>query len=185
MKTDIFEKLRAEITDQRKLRHDLIMRKFAFLTAFMGTGAINLVSKSQTTLNFGMLLFLVPFIAIAFDLYIFVEDYRIKRAGEFLKQLANHPGADEKQRIEGSWEDFVERNPNKGSTFAFFVVTLIYTVASFLLLVMLDYEWWLLISCFSVALIFECLILYRHIILRRNLKTSRIDLTKIWPKGTA
>ena len=91
MDTTIYEKLRAEITDERKLRHDLVMRKFAFLTAFIGTGAVNVLSKPQTSVNFSMLLYLVPFIAVAFDLYILTEDYRIKRVGEFLKQLSKHP----------------------------------------------------------------------------------------------
>ena len=179
MNTNIFDKLRTEITDTKKLRHDLIMRKFAFLTAFMGAGAINLLSKAQTTVDFGMLLFLIPFVAIAFDLYIFVEDYRIKRAGEFLKRLERDPGITQQQRLECIWEYFVAKNPNKGSTFAFFLVTIIYAFASLLLLVRLKYEWRLLSIWFVIALVFEGFILICHIKLRDKLEESEFDLDKI------
>jgi hypothetical protein len=176
MDTITYDKLRAEITELRKLRHDLIMRKFAFLTAFMGTGAINIISSSQASLNFDVLLFLVPFVAIAFDFYIFVEDYRVKRAGEFLKRLQNLPNIDESQKIEGIWEEFVTANPIKGATFAFFVVTLIYAVSSLLLLLTLGHKWWILACWFTVALFFESWILQSHRKLRKNLENSSFDV---------
>lgn len=176
MGTITYDKLRAEISELRKLRHDLIMRKFAFLTAFMGTGAINIISSSQPSLNFNLLLFLVPFVAIAFDFYIFVEDYRIKRAGEFLKRLRKLPNITESQIIEGVWEEFVAENPNIGATFAFSVVTSIYAVSSLLLLFALGYAWWLLLIWFIAALFCEKLILDRHKALRDDLEHSSFDV---------
>ncbi|GAK56769.1 hypothetical protein U27_03733 [Candidatus Vecturithrix granuli] len=177
MDTVINDMLRTEISELRKLRHDLIMRKFAFLTAFMGTGAISIVSSAQASLNFSLLLFLVPFVAIAFDFYIFVEDYRIKRAGEFLKRLQNLPDISENQKIEGIWEEFVAENPDRGATFAFSVVTLIYAVSSLLLLIALKYTWWILTIWFIVAVLCEGAILLRHLTLREKLRkpTPNVD----------
>jgi hypothetical protein len=176
MRSDIFDKLRTEITEERKLRHDLIMRKFAFLTAFMGTGAINLLSKPQTFIDLHLLLFLVPFVAIAFDIYIFLEDYRIKRAGEFIKRLKEIPELDASSSLESVWEEFVSANPNKGSTYAFFGVTILYTVASLMLLATFKHDWRLLAGWIALAVILESVILTRHKKLRADLENSDFDL---------
>ncbi len=172
----IFDKLRAEITVERRLRHDLIMRKFAFLTAFVGTGTVKLISKSDNFIDLHSLLFLVPFVAIAFDIYIFVEDYRIKRAGEFIKRLKKVPELDSNDKLEILWERFVSKKPNKGSAYAFFVVTIIYTVASLLMLVNFKHEWWILLCWFVFAMFLELFILIRHIKLRADLENPDFDL---------
>src|SRR3989339_2103528 len=117
MGTDIVERLTTEIENCRRLRHELVMRKFAFLTAFAGLGSIEkiLLPGELSVSKLIYLLYLVPFVAVAFDTYIFLEDYRIKRAGEFLKRLPKL----ERWQYDVRWQEFVALYPNKGSTMRF------------------------------------------------------------------
>ena len=100
---DITDKLRTEINDSKKIRHEFLMRKFSFVTVLLGAGSLRKLLDGDTvfSLDFAPLLFLVPIVAIAFDLIILSEDYRIKRAGEFLRARASDIDEDERE-----WENF-------------------------------------------------------------------------------
>ena len=131
MERDFFDKLRDEIKDERQLRHDLIIKKFAYLTAFLGVGATDRIAGGTFPIDFTKLLLLVPLIAVAFDLYIFVEDYRIKRAGEFIKQWTK---CNVRHLDEHNWEMFIAGKSNIAATFAFVFVTAIYSIASLIIM---------------------------------------------------
>ena len=92
--SDIATKLRAEIQESKKMRHDFVLRKFAFITVLLGLGSLanKITVEDNITIDFVWLLFLVPVVAIAVDFYILTEDFRIKRAGEFLKSDIKPPG---------------------------------------------------------------------------------------------
>ena len=118
----VLAKLRAEIQEGKKMRHDFVLRKFAFLTVLLGGGGLtNQIPATKLGVEFAWLLLLVPVVALAFDFYILTEDYRIKRAGEFIRRRAINVGEDEKE-----WERFSKDHPNHLSTAAFALVTLIY-----------------------------------------------------------
>lgn len=122
------DKLRSEIQESKKYRHELVLRKFAFTTTLLGAGSLRklMVSESSIDLDLTSLLLLVPLVAIAFDLYILAEDYRIKRAGEFISR--NGP------LDEVGWENFCKDRPNLAATVSFAFVTAVYLVgAAFLL----------------------------------------------------
>jgi hypothetical protein len=52
--------------------------------------------------KFGFLLYFVPFVAIAYDLYIFAENFKVKRIGAFLKE--RYPG------MRAAWETWVSEH---------------------------------------------------------------------------
>ncbi len=145
-------KLRAEIQEEKKMRHDFVLKKFSFLTIMSGSGA--LTDKLPTGIDLTWLLLLVPIVAIAFDFYITTTDYRIKRAGKFLQLKAS---SDE----EKEWEIHCKNHPNYLSTAAFAFVTLIYLFGAGFILKqdappeMQNYLWiW-----FSVVILIElCLV---------------------------
>ena len=118
----IIDKLRSEIQEGKKMRHEFALRKFAFLTALLGGGALINKVPPDFSVNLAWLLLLVPIVAIAFDIYILTEDYRIKRAGEFLRLNSTN--------IEKKWEEFCQKNPNHLSSLAFAFVTLIYLLGA-------------------------------------------------------
>jgi hypothetical protein len=122
---NIVTKLRAEIQGSKKMRHEFVLRKFAFLTVLLGGGAMTNNFPSTLSVDLSWLLLLVPIVAIAFDFYILTEDYRIKRAGEFLRRKGKDVDEEEKE-----WESFSKQNPNLLSTAAFAFVTLIYLLGA-------------------------------------------------------
>jgi hypothetical protein len=142
MSDDISSILRNEINDCKKMRHEIVMKKFAAITLLLGISALpeNLFGIERTV--FTVLLYLVPFVAIAFDIYLFVEDYRIKRAGQFLQYKAKNVSPDEK-----AWEEFTMLHSNIAADIAFVLVTLIYFLGAIFLLYnakgigKIDYFW--------------------------------------------
>ncbi len=127
---DTANKLRAEIQESKKMRHDFVLRKFAFSTALLGFGGLGPTTHSSgAAIDFSLLLYLVPVVAIAFDFYIVTEDYRIKRAGEFIRR--GRSGAEDEEK---DWEEFAKNKPNDTSLFAFGFVTIVYLVGAALIL---------------------------------------------------
>ena len=127
--SDIATKLRIEIQEGKKMRHEFVLRKFSFLTVLLGGGSLTNKIPTGSNINLSWLLLLMPVVAIAFDLYILTEDYRIKRAGEFIRKKGNEIEKDEKE-----WEEFSKQHPNILSTLAFSFVTLIYLIGAAIIL---------------------------------------------------
>ncbi len=153
---DIAGKLRAEINKSKSLRHTFILRKFAFGTALMGLGALTIKNGHYLEIGFSTLLYIVPLVAIAFDLYIFSEDFRIVRAGLFINSKMSGASSSEKD-----WEEFINKHPNNASIFSFFWVTLIYIVISAAILYWTQSEthpglfwiWLISVSIFELAIV--------------------------------
>lgn len=143
----IVSKLRIEIQEGKKMRHEFVLKKFSFLTLLLGGGALPDLVFDNVLIDLTWLLLLVPIVAIAFDFYILAEDYRIKRAGQFLR--AEAIGVDEDER---RWESFAKEHPNHLSTMSFVVVTMIYFSGAAIILYQSNFQkiesfflWWIVI----------------------------------------
>ena len=77
----------------------------SFTVAFLGVGSLG--TKVAPDLSFTPVLYLVPFIAIAFDIHIGSEDFRIKRIGEFI--MLGKSGASDEEK---EWEKYVRMTPS-------------------------------------------------------------------------
>jgi hypothetical protein len=84
-------------------RFSLVQRKLLFIGALFGVGSISLFNDKGV--NFSSIVLLVPFIALAYDIFIFAEDFKVKRIGLFIRTLCINTCRDEKD-----WEIFVNRN---------------------------------------------------------------------------
>ena len=120
MADDVAGKLRSEISEAQKRRHELSMRKLAFTTGLLGIGALNITIGVEKQLDLTSVLYLVPFVAIAFDFYIVDEEYGIKRTGQFLSMDQSGASSEEK-----AWEHFVRDHPNRLSAIGSFIVTIV------------------------------------------------------------
>jgi hypothetical protein len=67
-----------------------------------------------------MLLYLVPFIAIAYDIYILAEDFKVKRVGAFISRENANICPDEKL-----WERFVRDNREPLAAFGTILLTVL------------------------------------------------------------
>jgi len=82
MEEDFVWHLREEKLNAQQARSAYTQRKLAYGAALLGIGAL---SFQQLNLNLNPVLYLVPFVAAAFDLYILGEDYSVKRIGAYLE----------------------------------------------------------------------------------------------------
>ncbi len=78
--------------------------KFAFITGLFGLGALRIGE-----MNFSILLYFIPVIAIGYDLYIRAADLSIKKIGAFLR---NDPEAGT-TKAEKAWERFSSKHRDK------------------------------------------------------------------------
>lgn len=89
------EKLRTQ-----EARNTYALQKLAFVTGLLGIGSLKLTVGK---FDFSYFLYLAPWVAIAFDLYIMSEDYSIKRIGAFL-------GTKGSTQAEKQWEQWLVNN---------------------------------------------------------------------------
>ena len=113
--------LRAEKLQTLDTRAKYALQKLAFVTGLLGLGSLNL---TVGRIDVSTLLFLAPWVAIAFDLYILGEDYSVKRIGAFLK--AASPDAAERH-----WETWVADRRDPFAPWAMpLLTTLVYAGAA-------------------------------------------------------
>jgi isopentenyldiphosphate isomerase len=108
---EFFKHLREEKLAAEESRSNYTLRKLAYATALLGVGSLTI---ERFELSF--LLYLVPLVAFAFDLYILAEDYSVKRIGAFL-------GSSSADAAERQWEKWVAQNRDPFAPFAMPVLT--------------------------------------------------------------
>lgn len=119
---DFLRHLHDEKLKTQAARTTYVTQKLAYATGLLALGSVEVGS-----VDLSPLLYLVPFLAIAFDLYILGEDYSVKRIGAFLR--GNSTVASEKR-----WEDWVSRNRDHFAPFAMPILTNVLAAAAALVL---------------------------------------------------
>ena len=85
-------------------RATYITSKFAFITGLFSISALNVGE-----INFSTLLYIIPLVAIGYDLYIRAADLSIKKIGAFLRSDPKAGTAE----VERNWERFSAENRDK------------------------------------------------------------------------
>jgi len=98
---DFIKDLRAEILATQERRSAIIRQKFLFVVGLLGIGSISITGKIETL----WMLYLAPLVAFSFDLYIYGEDFGVKRAGAFIRKESTNSPKNEKD-----WEKYVNKN---------------------------------------------------------------------------
>jgi len=96
------ERLYLEVRDTLQRRRKLELLKITFVSALLGFGAI----KTGNLLTFHQALYLVPLVAVFFDMLIMGEHFSIRRIGAFIRLFSS-------DRLEEEWEKFVCKNRDK------------------------------------------------------------------------
>jgi hypothetical protein len=99
--SEFVKHLREEKLQAQETRSAYTQKKLAYVTALLGIGILTI---EQLDLN--PVLYLVPFVAAAFDLYILAEDYSVKRIGAWLREFSGQP-------LEHDWEKWVSENRDR------------------------------------------------------------------------
>ncbi|MDY6904046.1 MAG: hypothetical protein SWH61_05105 [Thermodesulfobacteriota bacterium] len=150
------EHLREEKLRQQDKRAAYIRSKFAFVVGMFGfvvavTGNNN---GDDVSIWLSRFIYLVPFVAFLFDLYILGGEWAIKRIRSFLSTL------DSQELCEKKWDAFLDkwpkafmRNNRLWVTNGIFAIAIIFTVMNLLKCDVSHYEWvWfsLWIICIAV-----------------------------------
>ncbi len=96
------------------------IQKLAFVTGLLGLGSLNI---KVGNIDFGLLVYLTPWVAIAFDFYIMGEDYSVKRIGAFL-------GVKSSEHLEKQWEQWVAKNRDPFGPWAMPILTTLIFIGS-------------------------------------------------------
>ena len=107
---DFISDLRAEIEAGKAKRADYVKQKMFFAIGLLSVG--NFETNRAEDGSLIVLLYLVPLVVIAFDLFIIGEDFGVKRAGKF---IATSQGAPEEEK---SWECEIPDNRSSAPAFA-------------------------------------------------------------------
>jgi len=99
-----------------------------------GVGSLGLENNILKTL-----IYLVPIVALCYDVYIFAEDYKVKRIGIFLLDIKKEPEVDEKTKgtisnLEVTWQEWLKKYRETGAYKASLIITVIATIGSSLIL---------------------------------------------------
>jgi len=122
----------------------------------LGIGSISITGRFDTL----WVLYLAPFVAFAFDLYIYGEDFGVKRAGAFMRKASTNAPPNEK-----GWEEFVSRNRDPLTKVAGAILSFLVLVAAAIGLWAAgkDSPWyWTWVGC-SVAVIVGLRFYKRHL----------------------
>lgn len=117
-------KLRDEMLQIKERRFKIQIAKVTAIGSLIGVGSI-LIDKFEVTQFF----YIVPFIAIAFDLFVIGESFTLKRIANFISTVK-----EEHDDAEFKWEQFVKSNPNKYSSPANSIITVLTALGSFFIL---------------------------------------------------
>lgn len=173
--SEFIKTLREEILKAQDRRNSYVKQKLGFAVALLGVGSAsiygNIVGVDADT---SVLLYLVPLTAFVFDLYIFGEDFGIKRVGIFIK---NSQSARLEEVV---WETFVEGNRDWFSFLAGPLSSVLIFAASAFVLSISDFPpyytlWFILGLSFSL---FGLLYVPIRWVLTRNYGVKIADIQK-------
>ena len=153
------EKLQAQ---QRRAEFNKL--KFTFVVSLFAIGSVEFKN-----IDVALVLYIVPFISICFDLYILGEDYGIKRMGGFVRQHLSWT-------MEGQWEAWVGQKRDPFATFAVPFLSLLVLIACGAVLWQkqanrVAFAIWLVVN--SVAVGF--LLVYSQVLRKRLLRDAIIQ----------
>ena len=111
-------RMHQEKLEAQKRRSEFNIRKFLFVGAMFSIGA----AKLPKEIDLRLILYIVPFISICFDLYVLGEDYGIKRIGGFIRSHAP-------KTLDSEWEEWVGQRRDPFATFAVPILTILVLIA--------------------------------------------------------
>lgn len=158
-------KLREEMMKSRDSRTKLQLAKVTSLGTLMGIGAL----YAEKT-DLAILYYIIPIIAVAFDLFCLGFSFGIRRIGNFI--YSTKTGLYD---IEWFWEETVRNNKDTYSRLANIVVTILFSVVSVVILVLTHKEGdWFAVNFNLIWLTIVVLcILFVNLYLEHKLRTKK------------
>lgn len=118
---EFLKSLRDEKLKHKEHRMSLVLQKLSYTVGLFGLGSISVPNFQLETI-----LYLIPYVALGYDMYIFAEDYKVKRIGEFLKQECQKTAS----VVELDWEKWVHLHREPLAARASFILSILVVFAS-------------------------------------------------------
>ena len=174
--SEFIKHLHAEKLKAQEWRTTYTLRKLAYATALLGIGSLQINIGSISTageINLGLVLYLAPWVALAFDLYVLGEDYSVKRFGKFLQESSPDD-------LERKWEKWVSQRRDPFAPFAMPILTTLLLLGAAVIIWIGGtargqfYWWWLILTA---LLNWGLFFLYRQLLSRpaQGAKETRDD----------
>jgi len=109
--------LNDEKLEAQKRRAEFNKLKLTFIGGLFALGSVEFKN-----IDLALVLYIVPFISICFDLYILGEDYGIKRMGGFVRQQLP-------SEVEAKWEEWIGQRRDPFATWAVPYLSVLVVVA--------------------------------------------------------
>jgi len=77
-------KLDEEKFKHKEHRHEFVKQKLMYIIGLFSIGSLN----TGDQIDLSVLLYFVPFVALAYDVFIFSEDFKVKRSGVYIRTQA-------------------------------------------------------------------------------------------------
>jgi uncharacterized membrane protein YjdF len=180
--TDRARKFLEELYDEKKIhkqhRHGYVVRKLSFVTALFGLGSLVFRGVQLTPL-----LYLVPVVSLCYDIYIFAEDYKVKRIGAFIEMVgAELSAADPICDLERRWEKFLGEHREPFALWASLIITVTVSLASGAVL------WWRYINQHSqnvwLLAVWTAVIAVTIVLVFSHCRSLRSNITRVFAPPT-
>ena len=174
--TEFLRRLEAEAYHHKTKQTSLVLQKLAFVAALFGIVVLRAPSAAATPTSvlddFYWLLYALPFVALAYDVYICAQDYKVKRIGAFLRT------SDTVSPVEREWQVYVNNRRDPLAAWAsVFLTGLTIAVPALVLPFVLERRagtWfyvWLASTVASLILV----VVYYQVVLLRKLQSPAVD----------
>ena len=125
------EHLHTEKFLHKEQRHKHVIHKLVLSGGFFGLGQL-----TNNANLFHLFLYIVPFISLIHDVYIFSEHFKVHRVGVFIRKVMACPPVSNEEL---AWEKFAQEHPEKNAKWASFAYTILITIFSALAVYYSDY----------------------------------------------
>jgi hypothetical protein len=119
---DFFKMLREEMLQVRRSRFQCHLAKVTAVGSLIGAGVLLMKpDTSQTELSPARVLFyIVPFVAVVFDVFALGESFTMRRMHAFVKECSS--GAEKR------WQMYVDKHPNRYTTWGNMLITALFAL---------------------------------------------------------
>lgn len=149
------DELYDEKLKHKEHRHEFVKLKLLFVIGMSGIGSL----PNHALIDLSILLYFIPFVALAYDVYIFSEDFKVKRIGLYIRSVPEL-----KAEEDAAWERWLcakSERREKSSMIASLVLTIVTLFSSSYLLSLRSdgatgfvHVWWLISCAVSIVVVF-------------------------------
>ena len=173
--TEFLRRLQAEAYHHKTKRASLVLQKLAFVAALFGIVVLRAPAAAVTYTSvlddFYWLLYALPFIALAYDVYICAQDYKVKRIGAFLRT------SDSVGPAEREWEIYAnDRRDPLAAWASVFLTGLTIAVPALVLSLVLERQagTWFYVWLSSTVVALILVVVYYQVVLLRKLESPDV-----------